>query len=161
MRTYLISEIAHNIPSHLLLTPLQTLSPKASVLGALAQMYMGNSWILILQPRGHGHLAIVRSSLLLQLFFPSFCKALHNCLWGMALFNSSQMFGIKPQLQWQEMKLAFAVLLKTEHLYLPLNLCWSILPAVISFSLGLSFFFLEKWKRKQDLFYFMCTVTIV
>lgn len=46
---YLISETAQHVPSFLLLTPLQTLSPKASALGALAQMHMGNSRILILQ----------------------------------------------------------------------------------------------------------------
>lgn len=47
---YVNSETAQHFPSHLLLTPLQTLSPKASVLCALAHMPIGNSWILILQP---------------------------------------------------------------------------------------------------------------
>jgi hypothetical protein len=37
------------------------------------------------------------------------------------------------------MRLAFAELLKSEHLYLPLNPFWTSLPAVISLSLGLSF----------------------
>lgn len=55
------------------------------------------------------------------------------------------------------MRLAFAVLLKSEHLYLPLNLCGTILPAVISFSLGLSYFF-GKMKEKTGfvLFYVHC-----
>ena len=55
------------------------------------------------------------------------------------------------------MRLAFAVLLKTEHLYLPLNLCGTILPAAISFSLGLSFFGREtKEKTRFALFYVFC-----